>query len=417
MSAALRTAIYRTLIWLLYLPFIIYTLLQARRRNGDRRFIVQRLGLALPAAPKPQPIWIHAASVGETRIAMRLLGALLQHYPAIDIVVSTTTPESAELICGLNEPRVGHCYLCIDTGITIRRLVQRINATVLLVIETELWPNLYSACASHETPVVIVNARLSPRTLNTPTLYQRVVGDALQHCAAILARTQQDAEQYIALGAPQKRVQTIGNLKFNTAGSKSTSPLAELAELDYWLAASTHAPEERQLAELLAQQPDRSLLVIAPRHPARSAEIERQIMGCGLSLAVRSRGEIPDASTRVYLADTTGEMDALIAGASIVFVGGSLCDNVGGHNLLEPAMHGKPVLTGASLYNFHEEAELLRSFNALVQVEGADELAAKVDELMNDESRCSELGRKALDAVLSQQDCLGEYLETIDRYL
>ena len=408
-SSASRFALlkYNALLWALGLPLIVFTLGQARRRGGWR-YAKQRLGWAYPRLTQ-RPLWLHAASVGEVLAAQPLIERLRARYPSAQILVTTTTPTGAAVAAARLPAGVIHAYLPIDWPGAVRRFLRALQPRCALIMETEVWPNLYHRCKTEGVLLVLVNGRLSARTLGAGKWMRRVYGTTLAQVEAVLARSETDRAAFVELGAPAQRVTVIGNIKFSAGGGTDIAAPLNFGR-PYVLAASTHDDEELRLARLwqnLAH--DRHLLVIAPRHPQRAKHILQQLQAAQLNVAVRSRGEGITASTDVYLADTLGELPALISGAALVFMGGSLVP-VGGHNILEPARAGKAMLFGPYMRNFADEARALLAADAAVQVRDAADLGEHLTRLLNDPQRCNELGKHA-------QALLREHADIADRYL
>ncbi len=403
--------LYSLLLMLLSPLLVIYTITQQQRRQGDRRFVLQRLGLfkRCSTTHASKAIWFHAASVGETNSILPLVRTLGADFPDLRVVVTTNTPEAARIVNSRLGRDVEHYFFTTDFPFAAARLVELIQPVALFVVETEIWPNLYHYCFRHSIPVIIVNARLSKKTINANRFIKKLYRDTLPGVQALLCRSQADADNYIALGADPARVSFFGNLKFAAARQVLSEPVPELAARPYWLAVSTHAGEESILARVFKQTATNLLLVIAPRHPQRSADIVKELRHNGLEVSVRSRGDAVVASTDIYLADTVGEINALLAGdAQVVYVGGSLVAT-GGHNVLEPAIYGKATLTGPNVQNFRDEVLFLQEFDAIRQVEDEADLLRAVEELLASPLRRKQLGSNALRAIQSCQNILGKY--------
>lgn len=384
------------------------TLWQAWRAR-DPRFARQRLGRGFPAAGPRRPLWLHCASVGEVNAARALIAQLRATEALAPVLVSTTTPTGADAVRRLGWDDVRHVYLPLDHPGALRRAFDALRPRALVLVETEIWPNLiHAAAAERGLPLAVVNARLSPRTLEAPSWLRPVYRQALGRLDAVLAKSEADARGFVALGATPARVRTLGNLKFAAAAVEAA---AEPRPFDrpFWLAASTHDDEELQLARALHQRPmDAGLLVIAPRHPARSVKIQRQLRELGVAFAVRSLEQPVTAETRVYLADTLGEMQRWLQHAELVFMGGSLVP-VGGHNLLEPAAAARPIASGPQLHNFAEEAALLRPSGALAVFEDAAAVVDYAAELRADPARARQLGEAGARALAAQGQVLEDY--------
>ena len=398
---------YRLLLSALSPVFASMTLWQAWK-NRNKRFALQRLGFAYRTQAK-KPLWIHCASVGEVNAAKPLINRLRSDPRFAPLLVSTATPTGADTLLQQNWPDVQHIFLPLDHSGAVNRAFRAVEPRALLLMETEIWPNLINTASNRRVPVVIFNGRLSKRTLQPPKWLLPIYRQALSRVTAVLAKSSNDAAGFEQLGAPAKRISTVGNLKFAavaTALDKIDNPITR----PFWLAASTHEDEELQLCQALqgAANHHKLLLVIAPRHPKRSAKIQEQLTTLKLSFAVRSKSQPIEEQTEVYLADTLGEMPLWLQYAQVVFMGGSLVP-VGGHNLLEPAAAGAAIVSGPHLHNFLEEAALLTPSGALHQVESADEVVTYVESLMSDSDQRTQLGESGRQAVQSNADMLERY--------
>lgn len=401
---------YNALLWALGLPLIVFTLGQALRRGGWR-YAKQRLGWAYPRLTQ-RPLWLHAASVGEVLAAQPLIERLRARYPNAQILVTTTTATGAAVAAARLPAGVTHAYLPLDWSGAVRRFLRALQPRCALIMETEVWPNLYHRCKTEGVVLVLVNGRLSARTLGAGNWLRRIYGATLAQVTAVLARSETDRAAFVELGAPPDRVSVIGNIKFSAgAGGPESAPL-NLAR-PYLLAASTHDDEELRLARLWQNLAHGGhLLVIAPRHPQRAKSILQQLQATQLNVAVRSRGEVLTAATDVYLADTLGELPALISGAALVFMGGSLVP-VGGHNILEPARAGKAMLFGPYMRNFADEARALLAADAAVQVRDVTDLGEHITRLLDDPQRCRELGERAQALLRAHADIADRYLDAV----
>lgn len=402
---------YRLLLIVLSPVLLLMVLWQAWQVRS-RRFALQRLGFAYGQI-QPNALWVHCASVGEVQAALPLINRLRGDPQFAPLVVSTATPTGADTVNRQNWPDVDHFYLPVDFPGAVKRAFRRVSPRALLLMETEIWPNLINTAARQDIPVLIVNARLSPRTLDAPQWLQPVYRQALSKLSAILAKSTQDVAGFKQLGAPEDTITLLGNLKF-AAISANTPALDNPIERPFWLAASTHEDEELQLCSAMLAKSElaSTLLVIAPRHPKRSAAIREQLSSLKVNYAVRSKNEPIDQKTQVYLADTLGEMSLWLQHAKAVFMGGSLVP-VGGHNLLEPAAAGVPIVSGPQLHNFLEEAELLRPVGALQPCDTAAEAINAISELLADPENSRQLGAAGRLAVRAQADTLERYRDAL----
>lgn len=410
------------------LPLFLYTLRQAIG-PGRLRYLKQRLGFGFPVrspanntgadtgTDNNQPVWLHAASVGEVLAAGPLIRMLHRANPDIPLLITTMTPTGAQMTEQHFAAIATHCYLPIDWRGATHRFVKAMRPRCALIMETELWPNLYAACGQQGIKPVIVNGRISLRTLDTGHWIRQLYQATLQQVNVVLARSEQDADRFLALGADPDRVKVIGNIKFGiaTRNTKSPGPLPSIpATLSlprpFVLVASTHDDEELHIARRwLAAQSRDLLLVIAPRHPKRSGAIIKQLQTLSVPIAVRSRNENIGTDTAIYLADTLGELLAFYKEAELVIMGGSFVP-VGGHNMLEPAMLGKAIIFGPHMHNFADEADGLLAQHAALQVNNYDELGRQLNRLLNDPAKRQALGERARLFMNQNSDIAERYL-------
>jgi 3-deoxy-D-manno-octulosonic-acid transferase len=400
---------YNLLLRLLALPLAGYTLWQALRER-DPRYLRERLGFYRQHSAE-RPVWLHAASVGEVNAALPLLESLARHNPGVPLLLTTTTPSGARAAATRLPGGVRHVYFPIDWHGAVSRFLARHRPRCALVMETELWPNLYSVCSAEGIPLLIVNGRLSARTRRASPWLRRLYGLCLHQVSAVLARSEHDRISFISLGTPAERCEMIGNIKFAAAPAGHVQPID--LEQPYLLAASTREGEEKLLVEAWKQSGASPLLVIVPRHPRRLAQILADLRGEAIS--VRSRGEAITDATAIYIADTFGELPGFIAGAELVFMGGSLVPK-GGQNLLEPAALGKAPLFGPHMENFLCEAEVLLAQGGALQVGDAEQLAAEFRRLLERPALRREMGEKARAVVEERRDMAERYREAIGRY-
>lgn len=391
----------------LALPLAIHARIRAAR-DGGPDYRSQRLGRELSRLPRGA-IWIHAASVGEVATAIPLLERLAAERPE-PVVLSTNTPTGRTVAAQRAPAETTICYLPIDRPHPVRRFVRQLRPRIALIMETELWPWLYAHLDHAAIPIIIVNGRLSPKTRNAPRWLRPAHAFCLERCRLILARSEDDAIAFRALGGPRNRTRAIGNLKYAAIATPET---AIDPGRPFVLAASTHDDEEAQLARAWrAGSPREHLLVIAPRHPERGDAIERALLAEGFAVARRSRGEAVTADTGVYLADTMGELTALMAGAEVVIMGGSFIPH-GGQNLLEPARMGRATVIGPHMDNFREEAESLEAAAGVIRAPDAAAAVAVCSRLLADPGQRRQLGERGRAAVTTGTDIVERYLEAI----
>ncbi len=379
----------------------------------DPRLLRQRLGLGIPAR-NDRPLWLHCSSVGEVNAARPLVDALRRRDPALPILVTTFTPTGAAAAARAFGAGVAHVYLPLDLRFAVTRFLRANRPRCALVMETEIWPRLFHECRAAVVPPVIVNGRLSTRTLDRPAWMRGVLARALANAERVLARSDHDAQGFASLGVAPDRIEVIGNLKFAQPVSDAAPPTVITLPRPYILAASTHDDEELRIARAWLASPLRAnrLLVIVPRHPKRKAAILAQLRPLGACLAVRSDGDAVEAGTELYLADTFGELPGFIKGAELVFVGGSLIPR-GGQNLLEVARAGKVALFGPHMDNFADERDLLLEQDAAIAVRDADGLMRELAALTTDPARARAIGERARRLVEARGEVAERYVDAL----
>lgn len=390
----LLRGLYSTALYLL-VPATVYHLVWRgfRQEAYLERWSERYARYADPAAPTP--VWVHAVSVGEVNAVAPLVDALIRAYPDLRLLVTTITPTGSARVRALWGDRVDHVYLPYDLSGAVRRFLAHFSPKVALVVETELWPNLLLCCRDAGIPAYLVNARLSEKSLRGYRLLRPLLSRVLATLRRVAAQSEADARRFQSLGAPAATVTVTGNLKYDiaidTAAVERTA--AEFRERaggrPAWIAASTHPEEEAAVLaihrRLRERWPD-ALLLWAPRHPERFRGVAQQAIDAGWRVATRRLTRLPDAEDAVFVIDTLGELQRFYACADVAFVGGSLQD-VGGHNLLEPAAVGVPVVTGPHLHNFTDIADRMQSAGALEVGADADAVGAAIEGLLEDEGR------------------------------
>ena len=374
--------------WWLALPLVLFRLWwRGRKEAGYRQHISERLSLANADFSSPL-IWVHAVSVGETRAAEPLIHALLKKYPQHHVLLTHMTPTGRATGAALfhNEPRVSQSYIPYDALSLTQRFISKINPSICVLMETEVWPSLIDSCSKAGIPIALINARLSARSLKRAQWFDGLLGDALRKITVVIAQTQGDAERLHALGA--RTIIVAGSLKFDI-----TPPEAMLAMGNQWrqqigdrlvlLCASTREGEEALVldAYMAATLDPRVLVIMVPRHPQRFDEVERMLEARGLRWQRRSQltTEHVPASTQILLGDTMGEMFAYYAACDVAFIGGSLLP-LGGQNLIEALSCGKPVLVGPHTFNFKQVTADAITVGAAIRVLDAQHIFSRLSE-------------------------------------
>jgi len=367
-----------------------------------------------PDAAIPKTIWVHAASLGEVQAGAVLIREILARYPRHRVVVTTMTSTGAARVRSLFADRVTHCYLPYDLPFAVRGFLNRVRPQASIILETELWPNLLRACAADRIPVLVASARISPRTAASYRRLRRLFADSLRE-VVVAAQTPGDAERFRALGAGDVRV--LGNLKFDIEIPQAVrdtggSLRADFARRFVWVAGSTHAGEEavalavhRRLRERITD----ALLIVVPRHPQRFDEVRALLAAGSLPFATRTNFTSMRSDVAVLLGDTLGELLNFYAAADVAFVGGSLVP-VGGHNLLEPAALGVPILCGPFLESTRDVATLLIGVGAAIQVASETELATQLQQWAMDPALRRVAGQCGIQVVVDNRGAVTNLL-------
>lgn len=412
---------------LLYLltPLVLLRLLwRSRRAPAYRRRWLERFGWVrrLPTVPR---IWLHAVSVGEIIAAAPLVRMLQARFPEHAILVTTTTPTGSDQVKRLFADDVAHCYLPYDLPDAVARFVRRSQPHIAVIMETELWPNLYRQLQQRGVALLLANARMSLRSVRGYLKVRPLTRRTLACVTQVAAQGQADAERLLVLGLPEHRLRVTGNIKFDVRIPDGLAEAGQALRVSWgqerpvWVAASTHAGEEAQLLQvhrqLLSHYPE-ALLVLVPRHPERFDQVAALCVEQGLLTARRSQQTTVTAAVQVLLADTMGELLLLYAASDIAFVGGSLIDDIGGHNPLEPAALAVPVVTGPNWDHFAEVYPSLIQAGAAQEVDDSDALLQALLPLFAhpDERRVRGVaasdvvkqGRGALDRIVAMVEAI-----------
>lgn len=407
-----------SLFFRLALPLVLLRLWWQGRKNRDvRRDWQQRLGF-VPASEQPV-IWVHAVSVGETIAAGPLVKALLERRPDIPILMTAMTATGAAQAKAMFGNRVSYAYSPYDTPGAVRRFVKRVRPRALAIMETELWPNMIQQVDQRNCPIFLVNARLSARSARGYQRIDSLVRSLLRRLTWIAAQADEDARRFLVIGARPDSVSVTGSIKFDVNITTETRDKARVLRQQFngrpvWIAASTHEGEDEQLLaahqRLLEVIPE-ALMIIVPRHPERFDSVATLIQRQGFSLVRRSSGA-PVVSAQVYLGDSMGELLVLYGASDAAFVGGSLIER-GGHNPLEPAGWGLPVISGHHVFNFETIYSQLDKGQALIRAGDAVELADRLVYLLSEPVAARTCGQAALAVVEANRGALNRVVEGI----
>ncbi len=416
-----------SLLFYCLMPFVLLRMLwRSRLASAYRRRWGERLGFFRAPADGRPVIWVHAVSVGETLAAAPVIEALLQRYPGYRVVVTTTTPTGSERVQALFGERVFHVYAPWDLPGAVGRFVRRLQPRLLLIMETELWPNMLHYAAASGCRVVLANARLSARSARGYARLGGLTRQMLGHLDGVACQAREDGERFVELGLAQQRLHLTGSIKFDLALDaelrQQASALCEVlgsAQRPVLVAASTHPGEDEQIldafAAVRAHYPE-ALLVLVPRHPERFDSVAGLCRGRGWQVLRRSAAQAPAAGDDILLGDTMGELLLLLSAARVAIIGGSLVEH-GGHNVLEAAAWGVPVVTGPWMFNFEEISRLLVAAGAMIRLEQPAQLPAVLLQLLADDARRQRMGAAGLEVVANNGGARERLLQLVAQQL
>ena len=401
-----------TIVLRLALPLILLRLWwRGRREPGYRENLQERFGIYSGEKP-PKALWLHAVSVGEARAAAPLVRALKGLLPDHTVVMTCTTAAGRETLKQVYGQSVLAAFLPYDYPESVQGFLERFRPRLGVLMETELWPNLLAQCQRRAVPVVLANARMSQKSARGYRRWRAFTGPAIRSLAAVCAQSEADAGRLRALGAP--RVEVTGNLKFD-----ATLDEVQLAAGREWkaklgkqvlLLASTREGEERILIETLPVNFENLLIVIVPRHPQRFDEVAQWADGR------RSRNDVPDGKTRIYLGDTMGEMAFYYGACDVAVIGGSFLP-LGGQNLIEALAAGAPVVVGPSMFNFAEATRLALEAGAAVQAPDATTAIRQAVALISDRKKRDEMARAGKSLCEAHRGATAKHLEVCRRLI
>jgi 3-deoxy-D-manno-octulosonic-acid transferase len=393
------------------------------RDRSHWRGFSQRFGFGTSVTSRS--IWVHAVSVGEVQAAAPLVEALLKRFPAIPLVLTTVTPTGRVRAQALFGTRVDVRYVPIDLPGSVRRFFNRVRPQLAIILETEIWPNLYHRCGRLGVPLVLASARISPRSVRS---YRRLVGlfrETLSNGIFIAAQSPADAERFRSIGANPEHTHVVGNIKFDYSHPANIEALGRSRrnalgwDRPVWVAGSTHAHEEDILLaahrNLRARFPH-ALLVLVPRHPPRFGEVADALRSSGVKFVTFSSGAATSDDTEVFLVDTLGELLGFYAASDVAFVGGSLVP-IGGHNLLEPLSLGVATLSGPNTWNAADIAKLLVECGAVRIVLDAAELAAAIGTLLAEPAARAQMGASGRKAIEDNRGAVGRLMNFLEPLL
>jgi 3-deoxy-D-manno-octulosonic-acid transferase len=417
--------VFYSCLFYLLIPFILLRLLwrgikaPAYRCRWRERF-------ALYNKKFPQGvIWFHAVSVGEAEALFPLVRQIQKQHPDAKLLITTTTPTGSARVKAVMQETVAHVYLPYDIPDAVSRFMHCFKPKLAVIMETEIWPNLFMYCGKNDIPLYIINARLSEKSSRGYQKIPSLVHPALTGVNLIATQTQDDANRFIAIGADSEKVLTLGNIKFDVEIPQSIIEQGLQLKADLfagrfvWLIASTHKDEEAIFLEIykeIKQKIPELLLAIVPRHPERFADVKKLCEQHQLAPVMRTTGDRVFTETDVYLVDTMGELKMLYPASDVAFVGGSMVPR-GGHNILEAAAVGVPVMFGPYMVNFKEIARGVLSQNAAIQCQNKDEVVHAILALYEQPAYRAELAEKGMEFVRQNQGAIARICAVLDQYI
>lgn len=404
---------YKLLLFILFVPLAVYTLWQSLRAF-ELRYFLQRLSIFYSYKIQKDGLWIHTASVGEVNAVIPLILKITEENPTLPITLTSNTITSASVIKKQLANKVQHYYFPLDYSWAIKRILNKTKPKAIFIVETEFWPNFYTHAVQKNIPLIIINGRISEKTLHAKDWLKRIYAKILPLVTKVLARSETDQARFIELGLPKNKIKVLGNIKFSDLTSEEITPIN--LERKYVLAASTRDDEEQLIVDAwMKSEHNDHLLVIVPRHPHRLAEILKQLNPFGLNIAVRSKKENISAKTNVYIADTIGELKQFIAGSEFVLMGGSFVKK-GGHNILEVAQLGKAVIFGQDMRSFETEAELFLKHETGIQC-SLNELPEMFNRLISDTEYKKQLENNTGTLIELNKNIASSYYANLNTYI
>jgi 3-deoxy-D-manno-octulosonic-acid transferase len=406
------------------IPVILLRLYWRSRAAPEYRHrILERFGY-FKFPNKKKGIWIHAVSLGEVNAAYPLIKSFQLRYPDLAITITTTTITGSKQVKSLFGDSIFHVYLPYDIPHFIRRFLRKVQPQLIIIIETELWPNLLWVSHQQKISLLLLNARISERSARNYSKIQPLTRAMLNYFSIISVQTAIEKQRYISLGVPNEKIIVTGSMKFDMSlpdhfEDTVRSLKKQIGERPAFIGGSTHENEEMVLLEAYKRIQihfPQLILILVPRHPERFQAIYELCANHGFNVTKRSQNIPCNAETQVFLGDSVGELISYYAVADVVFVGGSLVP-IGGHNVLEPAVLKKPILTGPYMHNFMEISKIMFEMQGLIQVTNAETIASTVISILNDPDKAKTLGKNAYYVVEKNRGSLEKNMEIINSHL
>ncbi len=414
------------IIAVVYLPVYLF-------KGKFHREFPARLGFLPKDLALNKPLWIHAVSVGEALAVRGLIDSLHKVYPDKRLVITTVTSTGNKIVKGFARENDFVTYLPLDFSFITRKVIEKINPSLVIIAETELWPNLILNLSKKDIPVLLVNCRISDRSFRGYKIVRFLLKPVLDKISLFCVQSGRDAERLMRLGVSEEKIRITGNMKFDITDSSLSSreagifdaglkqSLGILPEERIFVAGSTHPGEEEIILSAYKNLSSRFSglkLLLAPRHPERASGVERLVVKYGFQpLRISCLGQAQASGINpVFILDTIGQLQSFYRIADIVFVGGSLVKK-GGHNILEPAFFAKPIISGRHMFNFRDIADLFVNNDACVLVSNARELESAAANLLDNPAAGKELGVKAKELIAQNQEATLKNLECIKKWL
>jgi len=414
----MNRTLYSLLLWL-RLPFEVFKFYKLEKHTSSWKInFNQRIG-AVKGIPKGL-VWLHCSSLGELNTASALISELLKDHK---LLVTTTTATGAEAVKQAFSNKVIHCYFPFDCRSFVKRFLANIKPKVCILMETEIWPNLVHELGKQKTPIILINARLSRRSVKSYLKFApKLIRKTLSHYSLIATQDQIAYERFLSIGAPKNSLYLAGNIKYSIGQKPSQGSINEIKNvINNRVAvvfASTHPQEELEIINSLCKYKDQlnALIVVVPRKPERFDEVYARFIKAGLTVNRRSYNQPCIDETQALIGDSMGELSVYYEESIIAFIGGSL-DSTGGHNMLEAAEHSKAIIYGPNVANFAEVSHSLLDDDAAIQVQNSDELFEKIIELIGDEKRRNQLGENAHTNLKKYRGTVDKLLELLKPHL
>lgn len=416
-----------SLTWLLIIPFalchFIYQVL--RRKPGYTKTRLSRYGFEFTPSKQKNGLLIHCASVGEVVAIQNLVEQLLRKYSTQSIIITTNTTTGADRVKLLFSDRVEHVYLPYDFPVFLSLFLNRRRPSKVLINEMELWPNLCHQCWHRNIPIIIINGRMSEKSRKTYVKFPSLFQPMFEKVTAVCAQGQRDYQNYLSLGVSPDKLTLTNNIKFDLTITDDDIALSQTIQTSFSLeqrqlivAGSTHEPEEQVLLDAylaLINAYPRLILIIVPRHPQRFEKVHQLLQKQNVKTVLMSEGKPCSANTQVLLCDQMGKLRSIYALADISFVGGSIADR-GGHNALEPAAVGVPILMGKSTYNNPAICQTLADSGALITVTDAQQIESICKKWLDNPEQRKQSGAAGKQVLTLNRGAIQKTLDVLASY-